>query len=328
MPSPSVLCSALDDVRTAYFAASLSIFSPSPSTLVTPTPEPFFATAALLGISLLSPRLDSSNYTATTQPNCLRGILAAGCFAIATAFRANGLLLIGYLWYGLLWDRRRSSSLLLRLAILPILSVVAASPFIYGQVWAYRTFCSSLDGSQQRDWCNAGLPSVYSYVQSQYWGVGFLRYWTLAQLPNFALAAPVLVTATLGAVRYFRGGNASDIIRHLLLGWYEPQDLADVSAKQIDGFSMAHSPRLLPHLLLSVVNICLLLFQSHVQIALRFASPAWIGLWVSAAELVASRRRRQHHHRSSSLGGRLFVGWLCIWTPLSLVLFATFLPPA
>mgnify|MGYP002050440369 CR=1 FL=1 len=39
-------------------------------------------------------------------------------------------------------------------------------------------------------WCRERVPSIYAHVQRTYWNVGFLRYYELKQLPNFALAAP------------------------------------------------------------------------------------------------------------------------------------------
>ena len=65
-------------------------------------------------------------------------------------------------------------------------------PFISHQYSAYRLFCTSAI-STTAPWCASFPPSVYTYVQAKYWNVGFLRYWTPEQLPNFALGAPPLV---------------------------------------------------------------------------------------------------------------------------------------
>ena len=48
-------------------------------------------------------------------------------------------------------------------------------------------------------WCEKAVPSIYAYVQSHYWNVGFLRYWTLSNVPLFLLAAPVLSLMAISA---------------------------------------------------------------------------------------------------------------------------------
>jgi len=47
-------------------------------------------------------------------------------------------------------------------------------------------------GDEPSSWCKNDPPLSYPYVQSNYWNNGFLAYWELKQLPNFALAVPVL----------------------------------------------------------------------------------------------------------------------------------------
>jgi hypothetical protein len=91
-------------------------------------------------------------------------------------------------------------------------------------------------GKQRRPWCDKRLPLAYNYVQGYYWSVrslptsgriggmlpsvlsllpscnsnttrnrdvGFLRYWTFSQLPNFILVVPILVASIYGIYRYF-----------------------------------------------------------------------------------------------------------------------------
>jgi phosphatidylinositol glycan class V len=45
---------------------------------------------------------------------------------------------------------------------------------------------------------------LYSHVQRLHWNVGFLRYYQLKQVPNFALAAPVLLLGTTGSLAWIR----------------------------------------------------------------------------------------------------------------------------
>ena len=52
----------------------------------------------------------------------------------------------------------------------------------------HRQFCESdnwILADPPRPYCTAGGPSLYAFVQSEYWGVGFLKYYTLQQVLLF-----------------------------------------------------------------------------------------------------------------------------------------------
>ncbi|GFH45070.1 hypothetical protein CTEN210_01544 [Chaetoceros tenuissimus] len=46
--------------------------------------------------------------------------------------------------------------------------------------------------------------SLYGYVQNKHWNVGLFRYWTLAQIPNFILASPILCLGSLGVTCWIK----------------------------------------------------------------------------------------------------------------------------
>ena len=47
-----------------------------------------------------------------------------------------------------------------------------------------------------------GVMGVHIYVQQVYWGNGLFAYWELKQLPNFALAVPVLAIVLVSAYNF------------------------------------------------------------------------------------------------------------------------------
>lgn len=124
-------------------------------------------------------------------------------------------------------------SLLLKLSIiilkatattLPLLGIVCL-PFALYQYYAYQVFCDSTAsaqdlpahiinyGRQQNytmpymdagSWCRDKIPFSYSYIQKHHWDVGFLEYYQYKQLPNFLLAAPMVLICVACAVSYFR----------------------------------------------------------------------------------------------------------------------------
>lgn len=56
-----------------------------------------------------------------------------------------------------------------------------------------RNYLLAGQGPDGSPWCQYTLPFPYNYVQSNYWDVGFLRYYEWKQLPNFLLALPMLL---------------------------------------------------------------------------------------------------------------------------------------
>ncbi len=100
-----------------------------------------------------------------------RLLLSSAVFALSTAFRANGVLLAGFLLWQGIWApalARRSAMSRVWLAAVALLgTLVAFAPFLSAQYWAYERFCKV--ASPERPWCSKSLPSVYSFVQREYW---------------------------------------------------------------------------------------------------------------------------------------------------------------
>ncbi|KAI6026345.1 glycosyltransferase family 76 protein [Pisolithus microcarpus] len=172
--------------------------------------------------------------------------------------------------------------------------VVSLSPFIYHN---YRAYLLT-------------LPSIYTHVQREYWNVGFLRYWTISNIPNFLISLPILLNVWIFCIFY---------LSHL------PRILRDGFARQ-ESKSSAHlplrdslflNPSILPHVLHGISLTLILTFSAHVQIALRILPSLPMTYW-AAARLLIERPR----------WGKAWVAWSVVWCGLSCVLWAVFLPPA
>ncbi|KDN49607.1 glycosyltransferase family 76 protein [Tilletiaria anomala UBC 951] len=353
----------------AYLASLLSILSPSPASMIIPSPEVFFSCFAVVGLLLLAPPPPSGR--GQQKPSFIKqcmGIIGGSfAFAICTAFRANGILLAGFLLWAGLWQPALQCQPTLERVVLGVAgiigSIVAVAPFAAGQLWAYGRFCRYAE--EPRPWCDGKLPLVYSFVQRDYWDVGLLRYWSLGQLPNFLLAAPVLLL--IGWSHRYSRDCWRMSARSVLAPWAAdayaasaPSARCHSSPTSIRVFALdaITSPSALPHVIYLWANGVLLLFASHVQIALRFASPGGLPvLWWSAADIFlledtsppttassptsspsseasvsASPTSRQGDkgrlHAQLSRKGSWLMSYLVGWNIVSLILYAGFYPPA
>lgn len=133
--------------------------------------------------------------------------------------------------------------------------------------------------------------------------MGLFKYYTLAQLPNFAIAAPMVLISTAACWSYF----SADWKRTLTLG-LRP------SAKR----SFVMQDRLYPHMALWLFLLLLTLTLAHVQIAARLFSFQPAVYWCMA-DLYA--------HGSPRVKNALLyytLGFALVGT----ILFMNFYPPA
>ncbi|KAI0790691.1 GPI mannosyltransferase 2 [Abortiporus biennis] len=278
--------------KSTHFALLSSLLSLLPSSPVTlryvPYTEPFFTYLSYRGMLF-----------------CARSqwFLAACSFSLASAFRSNGIMLGGFIIWGLLLEPafRLQKVALTQVLKATILTAVIFAPFIYHQYAAYTSFCFA---DTPRPWCSQRLPLIYSYVQKQYWNSGgFLSYWTLSQLPNFLLSAPVLVLLLWSSSLHIRTVFLSPIFKI-------PKPSCFTKTGPL-------TPSLTPHAIHTIIFTSILLFASHTQIVLRLAASMPFTYW-SAAYLVVVYPQ----------WGRRWVTWSIVWGAVSIVLWSVFLPPA
>ncbi|KAF8626865.1 hypothetical protein AX15_004683 [Amanita polypyramis BW_CC] len=273
----------------AYITVVISLLSSSPVTVrLVPYSEPFFTYLSYKGMFYCTRK---------------KWVLATSLFTLASTFRSNGFLLSSYILWGMVMHpiltRRQVALTTLGTALL--LASIPFVPFIYHNYTAYIVFCgSATDGFPS--WCTRLFPSIYTYSQSRYWNVGFLRYWSFSQLPNFIIAAPlffIMANYTIAYLRY-----------HFL-----------VTSKGHTTIDRALEPfydvSLLPYLFHSATLFLMLFLNAHTQIVLRLAPSVPVTYW-SAARLITGWH----------VWGRRWVGWSAVWGTISIILWASFLPPA
>lgn len=184
----------------ALYASYLYILTTSPATASSPYTEPLFAFLTCTGLYLVLPSRISKKSGASL---ILSKILGLVCLAAATGTRSLGILnTLVVAWQGFLQpiiqgDRRVSVSLygifsdtvklmivlsaqivMKRLFLTAAATTFIVLPFLSFQYLAYRSYC--LDGKTTRPWCSHTLPSVYSFVQDNYW-LAFLDLVPLSQ---------------------------------------------------------------------------------------------------------------------------------------------------
>ncbi|KAL2344693.1 hypothetical protein Fmac_005978 [Flemingia macrophylla] len=135
--------------------------------------------------------------------------LAVLFFALSASARSNGVLNAGYICFQTMHRAHHALFHNNRLTLALQIVVVGAlrttcifAPFLAFQAYGYYNMCVGRSPEERRPWCKARIPLLYNYIQSHYWGVGFLRYFQLQQLPNFLLASPILSLALCSVVYY------------------------------------------------------------------------------------------------------------------------------
>ncbi|RMZ15539.1 hypothetical protein D0862_01629 [Hortaea werneckii] len=196
--------------QLAFAIACLHVFSPAGLFLSAPYAESSFAFLSFLGCYCYVKAIENRyhRFADAYQLDACWTVAAGLSFGLATTMRTNGLL-NGIIFA---WDiylvlprlphilRIRNGEEITRLFATLTAGISIAIGFTLPQIVAYTEYCTP---HNTRPWCTAFPPSIYSFVQKEYWNVGLFRYWTLNNLPLFLLAAPlgyVMVATALSAL--------------------------------------------------------------------------------------------------------------------------------
>lgn len=312
----------LDDPAAARTAATLFALNPASVFHSAAYTESLFACLSLAGcLALALPR---------ARPN-----LAALAFALACAARSNGALNLAFLahdfafarvgaaaWFGIRARREKTrrrtvgyerTPLTDRLAATVAFAArvsVAVAPLLAAQALGYRTYCLGRfsDGSpiphfadNPRPWCDRWrpFPNIYAFVQSEYWNVGFLRYYEARQMPNFALAAPALGASAAAATRWVSAATSGGKKKH-------PHPAAWMLEEKVA-----------PYLVVWAVMAAAAALVMHVQVATRFLSATPAPYWFLAKEgktSEATRRATCAYFLAFGLLGTLMFPTFYPWT--------------
>ncbi|TDZ15376.1 GPI mannosyltransferase 2 [Colletotrichum orbiculare MAFF 240422] len=293
----------------AFLAGLLHVLSPAGLFLSAPYAESSFAFLAFAGYRLLA----STDAPRGSLPWTAAQISAGAVFGLATAFRSNGLLnglpfaaecLV--VLHSLQASPITSANLKNAVAQLlgPIIGgILVAMGSIVPQYVAWSRYCSG--ASEPRVWCGRTVPSIYSFVQEHYWGVGFLRYWTPGNIPLFVLATPVLGLLLVSGMEVFQRPSVLERSPTAEKGGKSRMTSREVAVR-----SMALSQVLLAGLAITTY---------HVQIITRIASGYAVWYWWVAGCLLDEQRK--------GLGSKVLT-FSIMYALIQGALFASFLPPA
>lgn len=300
---------APDSKTLPLLAAILHILAPAGIFLSSPYAESIFSCLSMLGFWLYV----RSHLSISTTSLAIK-FLAGVVLGLATSFRSNGVLAGVLFLFDLLdcgkeaWNGRFSFGIVVQAVTIVASGLCIFAGLAIPQLLAYQDYCGA--SGPNRPWCNSPLPSVYGFVQAHYWygsiaylspaetnvtrNVGFLKYWTLSNIPLFLLATPCLLLI-------FKSGLS--ILLPPETG-HRPT-IARIRTKETQRLAV-----------IQLVLACLAITNYHVQIITRLSSAyPWTYIWL--ADQVG---RSQY--------GRAGVVMFVLYAMIQASLYASFLPPA
>ncbi|SCU84415.1 LAMI_0C07404g1_1 [Lachancea mirantina] len=226
----------------------------------------------------------------------LYSIVSCVAFSLASINRSNCVLLGLYYIWDLLWLAK--SGKYAKTLMFPLVSGFSMlGAYLYHRSYVpFQDFCP-----QRGEYCfslGAKLPipmiNFYSFIQSRYWNNGFLKYWTLANIPNFLIALPNVVVLWYSTIYFSHQYPCRNLKPLIMITW---AFLAGV------------------------------IFFAHVQIVNRIGNFLPLHVWYLADRMNKSKKESVKVNGDDMLVKFYFL-WLIFWVPLQTILFATFLPPA
>ncbi|KTW28757.1 GPI-anchor transamidase GPI18 [Pneumocystis jirovecii RU7] len=228
--------------------------------------------------------------------------LASLAWCVASTIRSNGLLWsIFFLHSAFIWVCRffkyPGFILFFRIIKFGICSLIVGIGFFWIQYRAYVEFCHP---EKKRSWCFESFPLIYSFVQSYYWNVGFFKYFTLPQIPNFILVSPAIYISMKSVIYYF----------------FKNKDQFKKTSQKLNSYYIIQ-------LLMTIICI----FTTHIQIFTRMISCLPGIYWWLANCLLndwLNFNKTLNEKKESLYWTRIWI----LYGMVQAVLFGAFLPPA
>ncbi|KAL4908206.1 hypothetical protein BDW74DRAFT_98309 [Aspergillus multicolor] len=295
-----------------FLSAALHIICPAGAFLSAPYLESLFSFLNFTGFYIYS----SSHIDLAKGKQSLSHVklLVSACFfAVATAIRSNGILsgiLLAYDAFSQAYKiiTQRSFGSIIRLGFVVLSGCTVALGLIVPQYFAYTAYC--MNENVSRPWCQSLVPSIYGWVQAHYWGVGFLRYWTVSNLPLFLLASPMLLLLFLSCF------------------WALGAPVPLLSVKVRPSLSSGPAASLITQLaIVQLILAAMALTSYHVQIINRISSGYPLWYWYIAWQALGGSDLSLPMIKYSSQS-MVIVQAMVIYGLIQGVLFGSFLPPA
>ncbi len=270
-----------------FITALLYTISPAGVFLATGYTESLFALLSFTGLYLRLVSLDklSSRFRPVSNPTLY--VISGMIFASANLIRSNGIL------WGILFLYDCFIALVnfrfKEVAYSIIAGIMIFLSLIYSQYVPFTDFCP-----ERGEWCLNSIPSIYNYIQSKYWNIGFLNYWTPNNVPNFLFALPTIYLIINSSIHY-----------------YHTYPFATTF------------PIIYAQIVLLILSLCLF----HIQILTRIGSQLPVIYWYVADLVIKSQQTEGKSPRGSSFG-KIVVWYFITWSFIQAALYSAFLQPA
>ncbi|XP_039124292.1 GPI mannosyltransferase 2 [Dioscorea cayenensis subsp. rotundata] len=220
----------LKDSKAAFLASVLFCFNPASVFYSSIYSESLYALFSLGGI-----------YYVFSGSNTLAMLL----LAVSGSARSNGVLNAGYFMFLTLVkvyeavSQNRKIKVVKAIVDGTLYSICIFIPYVAFQAYGYSNICKGGSLDELRPWCKARIPHLYAFLQSHYWGVGFLRYFQVKQLPNFLLASPILTLAVCSISKYAK--SLPQVVQALVVRQGNNPPFSNVTSTAKDGISFKNS---------------------------------------------------------------------------------------